>query len=236
MGVRARVSTLLPAESGSSLVDGDVLSVTAGNWLSQHGGRSSTRRETVLPRRQKPYPPVCCLHRVVKWPSRVTGRGNHTAPSRAPSPPPPAVAPQRRRGLLLWLGDSQRFAQNSRIQYNDGATHARGIPRRCRRRRRCPRRTELLRAQRAAAARAVRVLDSAGGVPCTSDTPSVRSMARACGNLLRRSDSGRAELRRLAHTRILASRRLLPRPGHRRHSGGPIRRNVRHAKHACGGA
>ena len=37
-----------------------VLSVTAGNWLSQHGGRSSTGRETVLPRRQKPYPP-CVL-------------------------------------------------------------------------------------------------------------------------------------------------------------------------------
>ena len=44
----------------------EVLSVTAGNWLSQHGGRSSTGRETVLSRRQKPYPPVCCLHRVVK--------------------------------------------------------------------------------------------------------------------------------------------------------------------------
>ena len=37
------------------------LSVTAGNWLSQHGGRSSTRRETVLPRWQKPYPPVCVV-------------------------------------------------------------------------------------------------------------------------------------------------------------------------------
>ena len=41
--------------------DRSKLSVTAGNWLSQHGGRSSTRRETVLPRWQKPYPPVCVV-------------------------------------------------------------------------------------------------------------------------------------------------------------------------------
>ena len=42
-----------------------VMSVTAGNWLSQHGGRSSTGRETVLPRRQKPYPP--CVLSSPRW-------------------------------------------------------------------------------------------------------------------------------------------------------------------------
>ena len=41
------------------------MSVTAGNWLSQHGGRSSTGRETVLPRRQKPYPP--CVLSSPRW-------------------------------------------------------------------------------------------------------------------------------------------------------------------------
>ena len=70
------------------------LSVTAGNWLSQHGGRSSTGRETVLPRRQKPYPP-CVLSSPRGEVALPCHRARATAQrqaARAPSPPSPAVA------------------------------------------------------------------------------------------------------------------------------------------------
>ena len=46
--------------------------------------------------------PVWCLHLVVKLPSRITGLGNRTAPGRAPSPPPPAVARPAPSGPSSW--------------------------------------------------------------------------------------------------------------------------------------
>ena len=71
------------------------LGVTAGNWLSQHGGRSATGGETVLPRQNRLFP-VWCLPCAVELPTRVAA-STHTA--RAPSPPPPpAVAHPARRG------------------------------------------------------------------------------------------------------------------------------------------
>ena len=70
------------------------LSVTAGNWLSQHGGRSATGGETVLPRQNRLFP-VWCLPCAVKLPTRVAGKHPHSQGSvasssarrRAPSAP-----------------------------------------------------------------------------------------------------------------------------------------------------
>ena len=62
--------------------------------MSQHGGRSSTGRETVLPRRQKPYLP-CVLSSPRGEVALPCHRARATAQrqaARAPSPPSPAVA------------------------------------------------------------------------------------------------------------------------------------------------
>ena len=68
------------------------LSVTAGNWLSQHGGRSATGDETVLPRQNRLFP-VWCLPCAVELPTRVKhphsqgSVASSSARRRAPSAP-----------------------------------------------------------------------------------------------------------------------------------------------------
>ena len=68
------------------------LSVTAGNWLSQQGGRSATGDETVLPRQNRLFP-VWCLPCAVELPTRVKhphsqgSVASSSARRRAPSAP-----------------------------------------------------------------------------------------------------------------------------------------------------
>ena len=82
------------------------LSMEAGALLEGkrfcHGGRNR-----VLP--------VWCLHLVVKLPSRITGLGNRTAPGRAPSPPPPAVARPAPSGPSSWAHPPLPLSSFSRL-------------------------------------------------------------------------------------------------------------------------
>ena len=48
---------------------------------------------------------------MVKFPSRVSGLGNRTAPGRAPTPPPPAVARPAPSAFFLGLGVYPRFTR-----------------------------------------------------------------------------------------------------------------------------
>ena len=82
------------------------LSVTAGNWLSQHGGRSSTGGETVLPRQNRLFP-VWCLPCAVKLPTRVAGKASTWARTVTPL----SVTPLRPYGI----GGSSESVSDSRL-------------------------------------------------------------------------------------------------------------------------
>ena len=81
----------------------DVMSVTAGNWLSQHGGRSATGGETVLPRQNRLFP-VWCLPCAVKLSTRVAGKHPHSQGSVASSSARRRAPSAPRGGGRVFLG------------------------------------------------------------------------------------------------------------------------------------
>ena len=81
----------------------DELSVTAGNWLSQHGGRSATGGETVLPRQNRLFP-VWCLPCAVKVSTRVAGKHPHSQGSVASSSARRRAPSAPRGGGRVFLG------------------------------------------------------------------------------------------------------------------------------------
>ena len=78
------------------------MSVTAGNWLSQHGGRSSTGGETVLPRQNRLFP-VWCLPCAVKLPTRVAGGASTQPELRRLLPRPPSRTQRAAGGVEFFL-------------------------------------------------------------------------------------------------------------------------------------
>ena len=121
--------------SPTATATGAMLSVTAGNWLSQHGGRSSTGREAVLPRRQKSCPPcvvssprgeVALPYHRARQPH--SARQSSVASSARRRAPPSAVG-------AFFLGSASILALHGTRIRHDGAAHACRTPRRCRRRR-----------------------------------------------------------------------------------------------------
>jgi len=106
------------------------LSVTAGNWLSQHGGRSATGGETVLPRQNRLFP-VWCLPCAVKLSTRVAGKHPHSQGSVASSSARRRAPSAPRGGGRVFLGptriyisgfacDGQRFFASIRKELGDG--------------------------------------------------------------------------------------------------------------------
>ena len=193
---------------------------------------------TVLPRQIRIFP-VWCLPREVKSPSRVSGLGDHTAPDRAPSPPPPAVAhPAPSAFYFGSSASSLRYSSSPRgpasgtmelrmsVGYPgavvDGGDAIDG-----------PGFFGLNATQQAALftfwtapgeflVRVTHVAFGAWLVPAGIHfaDPTAAGHSCAASHVLKGSS---------------VSRRMHTGPGgHRRHGRGPVRGNVRHTAHACG--
>jgi len=91
--------------------------------LSQHGGRSSTGGETVLPRQNRLFP-VWCLPCAVKLPTRVAGRAPTQPELRRLLPRPPSRTQRAAGGVGFFLDPPATSLFFSRLPGRPSVRHS----------------------------------------------------------------------------------------------------------------